>query len=136
MSVIAGIGRLRFKVDATPAVQIADVHAVKCCATGKGMFPDLRDSAGDRDACESRALAKCRPVDVCDRVNVIIVADRVRNGHISVIRIGAAGDDGVVASDVIVDVFDFQVLPGKGGRQQETQQQYGVFDELIHDEVG
>ena len=136
MSVIAGIGRLRFKVDAAPAVQIADVHAVKRCTSGKSMFPDLRDSAGDSDACESRAFAKCSPVDVSDRINAIIVADSVRNGHITIIRIDAAGDDGVAAIDVIVDVVDFQVLPSEGDRQQKAQQQYGVFDELFHDDVG
>ena len=112
---ITGIGRLRFEVDAAPAVQIADFHAVKCRATCKGMFPDCCNSAWDRDAGEGRAVAKCRTADGNNRENTIIVADGVRNGHIAVIGIGAAGDDGMAINDVIVYVADFQVLPSDEG---------------------
>ena len=61
------------------------------------MFPDCCNSARDSYACEGRAAAKCRTVDGNNRENTIIVADGVRNGHIAVIGIGAAGDDGMTS---------------------------------------
>ena len=133
---ITGIGRLRFKVNAAPAVQIADFHAIQCRAPCKGMFPDCCNSAWDSDAGEGRAVAKCRTVDGNNRENTIIVADGVWDGHIAVIGIGAAGDDGMAVNDAIVYVAYFQVLPRDGGRQQDGQQQDDVFDERFHSDAG
>ena len=136
VGMIAGIGRLRFEVDAAPAVQIADFHAVKCRAPRKGMFPDGGDSAGDGHASEGRAVAKCSTVDGNNRVNTVIVADGLWDGHIAIIGIGAAGDNGMAASDMIVYVADFQALPRDGAWQQERQQQDGVLDERFHCDEG
>ena len=133
---ITGIGRLRFEVDAAPAVQIADFHAVKCRATCKGMFPDCCNSAWDRDAGEGRAVEKCRTVNGNNRENTIIVADGVWDGHIAVIWIDAADDDGMAINDAIVYAADFQILPSDGGRQQDGQQQDGVLDEQFHGDAG
>ena len=83
------------------------------------MLPDGGDSAGDGHACEGRAVAKCSTVDGNDRENTVIEADGVRDGHIAIIGISAAGDDGMAASDMIVYVADFQALPRNGGWQQE-----------------
>ena len=136
MGMITGIGRLRFKVDAAPAVQIADFHAIQCRAPCKGMFPDCCNSGWDSDACEGSAVAKCRTVDGNNRENTIIVADGVWDGHIAVIGIDAAGDDGMAINDVIVYAADFQILPSDGGRQQDDQQQNGVFDDRFHGDAG
>ncbi len=136
MSMITGIGRLRFEVDAAPAVQITDFHAVKCRAPCKGMFPDCCNSTWDRDAGEGRAVAKCRTVDGNNRENAIIVADGIWDGHIAVIGIDAAGDDSMAINDVIVYAADFQILPSDGGRQQDGQQQDCVFDERFHGDAG
>ena len=110
MSIIARIGRFGFKVDVAPTAQIADFHAVKRRAACKGMFPDCCDRVRNGYACEGRALAECSPVDGNDRVNAIVVADGVRDVHIAVIRIGAAGDHGMTANDAIINIADFQVL--------------------------
>ena len=100
------------------------------------MFPDCCNSARDSYACEGRAVAKCRTVDGNNRENTIIVADGARNGHIAVIGIGATCDDGMAINDVIVYVADFQILPSDGGRQQDSQQQDGVFDQRFHSDAG
>ena len=100
------------------------------------MFPDCRNSARDSYACEGRAAAKCRTVDGNNRENTIIVADGVWDGHIAVIWIDAASDDGMAINDVIVYVADFQILPSDGGRQQDAYQQDGVLDERFHGDAG